>query len=73
MVEEVLTGLMTTGEVARLFNRDKQTVNVWRREKGLPFVRIPGDARDTIRYRRAAVLEWAALMSLDVRKERARL
>jgi hypothetical protein len=40
----------------------------------MPYVRIPGDHRDAIRYDRRAVLRWAAKHGKKtVEKERARL
>ncbi len=48
--------LGTADQVALLFQVHRKTVERWRREAGLPFVRAGG----VIRYDLRAVLEWAA-------------
>lgn len=57
--EEVLSGFVTEGYLRKLFKRGGLTINLWRRDKALPFVRIPGDGRDAIRYRLDEVKQWA--------------
>ena len=56
---EILEGLVTTQYLCKLFQRSPLTIFMWRSREGLPYVRVPGAARDTIRYRLEAVLEWA--------------
>ena len=51
--------LLTTSDLCKLFKRGWLTILIWRRDKGLPYVRIPGHKRDTIRFDRKAVLKWA--------------
>lgn len=70
--EKVLRNMLTAGEVAAMFNRTTQSVALWRKLHGLPYVRIRGDARDTIRYRRGAVLRWAKLHGREPVKTQAR-
>lgn len=56
---EVLDGLLTTSDVCRVFGRSYQTVRKWRVRRSMPYVVVPGTGRDTIRYRREDVDEWA--------------
>lgn len=56
---EVLSDLLDEQQVADRLGRSAQSVALWRRHRGLPYVRIPGSGRDTIRYRWPAVLQWA--------------
>lgn len=58
-VYRILEGLVDTEYLAKLFARSEQTIMLWRQHDGLPYVRIPGSGRDTIRYDKAEVLEWA--------------
>ena len=57
--ETIFTELKNTGDLERLFHRSAQTITVWRKTKGLPFIRIKGDIRDSLRFDLPAVLEWA--------------
>ncbi len=59
MRERILRGLITTADVARLFDRTPQSVKLWVKLHGLPHIRIPGERRDTIRYELPAILGWA--------------
>lgn len=56
---EVLEGLVTSRTLEKIFRRGGLTILHWRQEQGLPFVKVPGDARDTIRFRIEAVKKWA--------------
>ena len=56
---EILDGLIATQYLCDLFKRSPLTILTWRTRKGLPYVSVPGAARDTIRYRLEAVLKWA--------------
>ncbi len=51
--------LLTTEDLVRRFGRSKITVNNYRKVRGLPYVRLPGRARDSIRYRTGRVVKWA--------------
>ncbi len=55
---EVLDDLMTEDDVAELFGVTAQSVALWRKHDELPYVRIPGEVRDAIRYRYQAALDW---------------
>jgi hypothetical protein len=73
---EELKGLMTTAQVADLFGKSPLTITLWRKEKGLPYVRIPGDGRDTIRFHEGRVKKWAKknqVQTSPAREGRARL
>ncbi len=58
-VRNLLDQLVDTSYLCRMFRRGELTIHLWRRDKGLPVVRIHGEGRDTIRYDRAEVLAWA--------------
>jgi len=55
-----LASLMTTRDVADMFGVTSMTVHLWRMNRGLPVIVIPGDTRPAIRYDRADVVSWAA-------------
>lgn len=54
-----LNDIVTTGYLCKLFKRGTLTLQNWRNDLGLPYIRIPGDGRDTIRYDLDAVIDWA--------------
>ena len=56
---EILNDMLTTADLMSAFDRSEITISIWRARKGLPYVRIKGTSRDTIRYRKAEVLAWA--------------
>lgn len=59
--EEVLDDLLTESQVAyEVFRVSPGTVYLWRKNRLLPYVRIPGDSTDAIRYRLEPLLAWAA-------------
>lgn len=60
-VVEHLSGLVTSAFLEKMFNRKGLTIMIWRQREGLPYVRITGDGRDTIRFRYEAVLAWATV------------
>jgi phage terminase Nu1 subunit (DNA packaging protein) len=47
------------GYLCELFKRSKETIELWRKKHGLPFVCIPGDTRPAIRFDLAVVKPWA--------------
>lgn len=54
----ILDNLLTEEDLSRLFRRSKLTIMLWRKD-GLPYVRIKGSHRDTIRFERTEVMVWA--------------
>lgn len=70
---KILTQYLTSGDLARLFARTPLTILNWRRGESLPYVVIPGEGRDSIRYDLAAVVRWAErngkALQADVLKE----
>lgn len=62
----VYTNLATISTLCTLFRRSELTVLSWRRHKGLPYVRIPGDSRDSVRYDLDAVKEWAVQSGKEI-------
>lgn len=55
----ILENYVTTKYVAKLLSRTELTIHHWTKKEGLPYIRIPGDGRDTIRYDKQAVIQWA--------------
>lgn len=55
----VIDNQLTTADLMAMFNRSGLTIMVWRKSRGLPYIRITGAVRDTIRYDKVAVLRWA--------------
>lgn len=69
--------LLTLKQVCRLFNDVAPiTVRKWREQKGFPFVIIPGDVLNAVRYDKAEVAEWGRThgkrMRLKKRKKMVR-
>lgn len=56
---EWLASLLTMQQVQKLFRRSELTISLWIKNDGLPVVRIEGDKRDTLRFDRAEVSQWA--------------
>lgn len=56
---EVLRGLVTQADMVTLFNCATLTITHWRDRYGMPYIRIPGNGKDTIRFRLKRVLRWA--------------
>lgn len=67
-----IKGLLTTAQVAKRFAVTPLSVTLWRTKRGLPFVRIVGAGRDTIRFKAKAVEEWARKGHTKVRALRKR-
>lgn len=62
-----LSALWTTQDVARLFDVTPMTVHLWRLNRGLPTVVIPGTLRNAVRFEREAVLAWACARNVRMR------
>ena len=60
-LQKTLDQLMTAGQVRQSFQKpiSAMTLHLWRRNKGLPTIVIPGDSRPAIRFLPAQVAEWA--------------
>lgn len=56
---EVLEDLVGVARLELLFHRSGQTIDLWRKQEGLPYVLIPGGDRAVVRFREERVLEWA--------------
>jgi len=54
-----LQSLLNTRDLAKMFDRSSLTIHLWKKKFGLPYIRIPGAGRDTIRYDKKAVKAWA--------------
>lgn len=57
VADELLTGLLTTKQIARMWRVVPMTIQNWRR-RGCPSVVIPGDRRAAVRWRLEDVVEW---------------
>lgn len=57
--KEILTGLITCVDVQKLFSRSDQSIAIWRKSYGLPYVVIPSEGRAAVRYRLTKIIEWA--------------
>lgn len=50
--------IVAIATIGRLFRRSAQTVTIWRTTQALPYIRIPGDGRDSIRFDLEKVRQW---------------
>jgi len=57
---------MTTDQICQAFGISKSTLNNWRKEKGLPFIKVGR----TVRYDYQAVIDWLKKHEVSGRKER---
>ena len=64
----VVDDYVTEGVLQKLFGKSSITLELWRKNKGLPFVVIPGDGRPAIRFVLADVLAWAKANSVPTFK-----
>lgn len=58
-VIEVLADFVTAAHLRELFRVSEQTIALWRKHKGLPYVVVPGDKRGSIHFRLERVRRWA--------------
>lgn len=56
---EILDGLVTCRELERLFQRNEQSLVMWRKNYGLPCISIPSERQPSRRFRLEYVLAWA--------------
>ena len=56
----------TITDVAKLFRKTVLTIQNWRNFEGMPFVRIPGFGRDSIRFDPRKVARWAAKKGKEI-------
>jgi NitT/TauT family transport system substrate-binding protein len=49
-----MSNIMNTDEICQAFGISKSTLNNWRKEKGLPYIKVGR----TVRYDYDAVVEW---------------
>ncbi len=61
-----MSTIMTTDQICEAFGISKSTLNNWRKEKGLPFIKVGR----TVRYDYPAVVEWLKKHEVNGRKER---
>lgn len=64
---ETIDGLLTARDVAGMMGCSTQTIRLWRKHHGLPFVLIPGSDRNVIRFRRHRVQQWAKRVGKTLR------
>lgn len=66
--ETLLEGYITIRKVADLLGKTELTIHTWTQPPNdLPYVRIPGDRRDTIRFKYDDVISWAQRTGRRVR------
>jgi hypothetical protein len=65
-VRRLLCELVDTSYLCALFRRSDLTIALWRKRKGLPVVRIPGHRRDTIRFDKSEVMDWAITNNIRI-------
>ena len=58
-VVEYMTDFATDKDICQFFRKTTVTIREWRESRGLPFVVIPGDGKNLIRYRLELVIPWA--------------
>lgn len=63
-----LSSLWTTADLCRLFDRTPMTITLWRRNKNLPTITIPGGLKPTVRFVPADVLAWAKANNIEVHR-----
>jgi NitT/TauT family transport system substrate-binding protein len=61
-----MSSIMTTDQICQAFGISKSTLNNWRKEKGLPFIKVGR----TVRYDYQAVIDWLKKHEVSGRKER---
>lgn len=60
--------LLTTQDLVEMFGRTELTISNWREQFGLPYVVIPGNERDAIRFRENKVRKWAERQGVPIVK-----
>lgn len=67
-----LTLLLTKEQVARMFDREQQTIDLWRRERGLPAVVRPAaeGGKNVVLFDKREVLAWARENGVEVVRSR---
>jgi hypothetical protein len=58
--------LLTVADVAEAFEVTSMTIYLWRRYRGLPFLLIPSQGKDSVRFYKDKVVKWARRQGLDV-------
>ena len=58
--------IMNTDQLCQRFGISKSTLNTWRKQKGLPYIKVGR----TVRYDEEAVLEWFKNHQVSDRPER---
>lgn len=63
-----LARLLTKEAVANAFGRDDQTIDLWRRDRDLPSVDIPGrpGGKPAVRFDPAEVRAWAKSVGQEI-------
>lgn len=65
-LQKHINELLTTLALSRMFQVTEMTILTWRRHRGLPFIVIPSEGRDAIRYRTDDVKLWAKREGLQL-------
>ena len=61
-----MSNIMNTDQICQAFGISKSTLNNWRKEKGLPYIKVGR----TVRYDFDAVVEWLKKHEVTSQKSR---
>ena len=61
-----MSGILNSDQLCEAFHISKSTLNNWRKQKGLPYIKVGR----TVRYDYPAVLEWFKTHQVSDRPER---
>lgn len=66
ILQDQLNKLWTTTDLCRRFKKEPMTIYLWRRDRKLPAIIIPGSSRPTVRFVPDDVRKWAANNNIRV-------
>lgn len=66
-LQEQLNSMLTTADLCRMFQKTPMTIHLWRKNKGLPAVVIPGGKRPTVRFVAKDVIRWAKKNGYEIK------
>lgn len=71
-IQNLVNELWTVPELTRRFRVTAQTIHLWRANRGLPAIVIPGDRRPSVRFVPGEVEGWASGNGVTMYPPRAR-
>ena len=66
-----LENCITINQAKQLFRRTEMTIYLWRRDKGMPYIQLPGGKLKSVRFDVDKILKWAK--TLNIRYEQDQL